>query len=129
MSKKEKKHNNEYQENLEGRNYSEEEYDKLTVYLASGAIVVSVSFIDKLIQIGSTSTIWMLKLSWILFTLTLLIILISHKTSLSTFDNRIMNKEKASKRFECATRILNWLAFGTLTIGLVFFGIFVLINI
>lgn len=109
----------------ETRRYSGEQYDKLIVYLASGALTLTVGFIEKIIDLSKINNLILLYLSWICFSTSLILILISHRTSLLSIDLEIKNKSKVSDRWDIATKILCWISMIALVGGILSFIIFV----
>lgn len=109
----------------ETRKYAGEQYDKLIVYLSSGALVLTVGFIENVVDLSKINDLFLLYSSWICFSTSLIIILISHRTSLLSIDLEIKGKKKTSDRWNAVTDILNWLSMIALVIGIVSFIIFV----
>ncbi|MCD6367341.1 MAG: hypothetical protein J7L46_07370 [Bacteroidales bacterium] len=117
----------EWQKKIEEiRDYAEEQFDKLIVYLNSGALVLSIGFIKDIVKITKATDLTILKTSWIFFTMSLLIILISHKTAIKSMNLELKEREKESDSCDKCTKILNWISFGFLIIGITFFIIFIL---
>ncbi len=109
----------------ETRKYAGEQYDKLIVYLSSGALVLTVGFIGNVVDLSKINDLFLLYSSWICFSTSLIIILISHRTSLLSIDLQIKGKEKISDLWSTMTDILNWLSMIALVIGIISFIIFV----
>ena len=109
----------------ETRKYAGKQYDKLIVYLSSGALVLTVGFIENVVDLSKINDLFLLYSSWICFSTSLIIILISHRTSLLSIDLEIKGKKKTSDRWNAVTDILNWLSMIALVIGIVSFIIFV----
>lgn len=107
------------------RDYAEEEYDKLIVYLNGGALVLTVGFVKDIVTITEHTDTLLLKLSWILFTLSLLIILISHRTAIIAMNYELKEKTLISDRWDHITEILNWCAMLMLITGIICFLLFV----
>lgn len=108
----------------ETRKYAGEQYDKLIVYLSSGALVLTVGFIENVVDLSRTNDLFLLYSSWICFSTSLIIILISHRTSLLSIDLEIKEK-KTSDFWNTMTDILNWLSMIALVIGIISFITFV----
>ncbi|MBL1280685.1 MAG: hypothetical protein COA33_010445 [Fluviicola sp.] len=107
------------------RDYAEEQYDKLLVYLNSGALVLTVGFVKDIVEITDETNTTLLKISWICFTASLLVILISHRTGIIATNFDIKGAEKISNVWNNFTKFLNWLAMMTLAFGIITFLIFV----
>jgi hypothetical protein len=60
---------------------SEDDYEKNLVYIAAGTLVLSMTFLDKIIKVDDASGVVFLILSWGLLALTLLGNLVSHQLS------------------------------------------------
>lgn len=109
----------------ETRKYAGEQYDKLIVYLSSGALVFTVGFIENVVDLSKINDLFLLYSSWICFSTALIIILISHRTSLLSIDLEIKGNKKTSDSWNAMTDILNWLSMIALVIGIISFIIFV----
>lgn len=110
--------------NLETRRYSGREFDRLIVILSGGGLTLSLSFIEKLTgEINQISKCFLL-LTWISFTISLLLILISHLTSMKSIDLEILGQNKKSDKLDWITNILNFFSLGFLILAIIFFIIF-----
>jgi len=109
----------------ETRRYAGEQYDKLIVYLSGGALTLTVGFIEKIVDLSKIKDLSLLYRSWICFSASLIIILISHRTSLLSIDLGIKGKEKPSDVWNIITDILNWISMIALVIGIISFILFV----
>jgi uncharacterized beta-barrel protein YwiB (DUF1934 family) len=107
------------------RDYAEEQFDKLIVYLNSGALVLTVGFVKDIVKITDKTDTTLLKASWILFTTSLVIILISHKTSVIAMNYELKDNEKISNYWDILTQILNWSSLVVLVGGIISFLLFV----
>jgi predicted tellurium resistance membrane protein TerC len=107
------------------RHYSEEQYDRLLVYLNSGALVLTIGFVQNIIKITEKTVIVLLIASWCLFVLSLLMILISHRSSIAAIDCEIKEKDERSENWNKCTRVLNIISAFFLIAGLILFIIFI----
>ncbi len=107
------------------RSYSEEQFDKLIVYLNSGALVLTVGFVSNIVHISESTDTGTLISSWVLFTLSLLVILISHRTAIIAMNYELKEKEKASRFCDKITQILNWSSLVLFICGVSVFLIFI----
>lgn len=107
------------------RDYSEKQFDKLIVYINSGALLLTVGFVKDIVTITDETDTSLLKISWIFFTASLLIILVSHKTAIVSMNYELNDLEKTSNRWNLITRILNWCSFAALFGGIINFLLFV----
>ncbi len=112
----------------ETRRYAGEQYDKLIVYLSSGALTLTVGFIEKIVDLSKVKDFTLLYLSWVLFSASLILILISHRTSLLSIDLEIKAKDKMSDVWNIVTDVLNWISMGALVVGIIIFIKFVSIT-
>jgi hypothetical protein len=60
---------------------SDDDYEKLIGYVAAGTIVLSMSFIEKIVPLKGANCLWILILAWIALAATLVLNLISHQKS------------------------------------------------
>ncbi|WP_338224614.1 hypothetical protein [Algoriphagus confluentis] len=110
--------------NLETRRYSGREFDRLIVILSGGGLTLSLSFIEKLTgEIDQISKCFLL-LTWISFTVSLLLILISHLTSMKSIDLEILGKVEKSDKLDRITNTLNLISLGFLILAIIFFILF-----
>ena len=114
---------------LKMRDYAEEQFDKLIVYLNSGALVLTIGFVKDIIKINEETDKTLLIWSWSAFVLSLLLILLSHKSAIASSNYEIKGKEKTSDCYDVVTTILNWLSFLILITGLILFIIFISNNL
>lgn len=114
---------------LEIRSYSEEQFDKLIVTFNGGALTISMGFVKNIVKISEASHIFLLKLSWFCFILSLLFILLSHKSSVWSMDLELVGKDTKSDSVDRVTKIINWCSMSLLIIGIATFTIFVSINL
>lgn len=110
--------------NLETRRYSGREFDRLIVILSGGGLTLSLGFIEKTKDSIDQISKFFLLFTWISFTLSLLLILISHLTSMKSIDLEILGQDKRSDKFDWATNTLNLVSLGFLILAILFFIIF-----
>jgi len=111
------------------REYSSEQFDKLLVYLSSGALVLTLGFVKDIVKISDETDKSLLIASWSLYALSLLLILFSHKSSIISMDFELNKKSKKSDLFDIITEVLNWSSTISLLAGIITFIIFVYKNI
>jgi hypothetical protein len=110
--------------NLETRKYSGREFDRLIVILSGGGLTLSLGFIEK-IEGGILATEkCTLLLTWISFTASLILILISHLTSMKSIDLEILGENLRSDKFDWITNTLNLVSLAFLFLAIVFFILF-----
>ncbi|WP_157208909.1 hypothetical protein [Mariniflexile maritimum] len=112
---------------------SASQFDKQLLFVASGALGISLAFIKDIIQLNIASNKALLLLSWISFGVVILINVISHYTSLKAINYKIENidhnSDKHSKKYNLVTKWFNVLMIVFLTSGLILLNLFICINI
>lgn len=112
---------------------SSSQFDKQILYIASGALGISLAFIKDIVKLDVATDKNLLLLSWISFGAVILISILSHYTSLKAINFRIENlyqkKDKTSKRFDFFTRLFNVLMIVFLATGIILLFCFIGINI
>lgn len=107
---------------------SDDDYEKNITYLCAGTLILSMTFIEKIVDLNNSTSVWIVIISWILLALTLLANLVSHQLSSyyheRTYqDSCIGNFKNVSKRNKII-RILNWGTTFGLVLGISFLIIF-----
>ena len=113
-------------------------FDKALLTLASGSFGFTLAFLNVLVPEPVNSSKYYLLISWILFALSIVSILLSFLTSQKSCREQIdisydiivkgLNDKKGNK-WGKYTDILNLLAISFLILAFVFWGIFIFINI
>ncbi|MEP7171475.1 MAG: hypothetical protein ABI855_19045 [Bacteroidota bacterium] len=110
--------------------------DKNMLYVASGALGLSLTYIKQIIDITNIKLFWLLCGSWILLTMAILFSLLMHKSSLKYIDFLIKNvyqnideKELEEKVKRNKAEFMNTVALLSLISGIALLLLFVLINI
>jgi hypothetical protein len=67
--------------NLKSMLLSEEWFDKSLTYISGGALLLSISFIDKIVPFKDARCIWTLIVSWLVLIASLVINLLAHRRS------------------------------------------------
>jgi uncharacterized integral membrane protein len=117
---------------------SEDDYEKNIIYIAAGTLVLSLTFLEKVVNLKESNAVWFLILSWILLSLTLLGNLVSHQLS-SMYHERCRllyaacgnNTEEADgkvKKYNSNILKLNWGTTISLFLGILLLVIFCSIN-
>lgn len=116
---------------IEGKYISAQQFDNAILYLSSGSLVLSLTFISEIVKSPDILTIWLLKTSWICFVLCVLFILISFVTSQFAFDKHIIileeilyEKPQSKNHASTYTKILNYTSCIIFVIGLVLLTVF-----
>lgn len=112
---------------------SSSQFDKQVLFIASGALGISLAFIKDIVKLDVATNKPLLLLSWISFGAVILICILSHYTSLKAINFKIENIHQktdiTSKRFDFFTKLFNILMILLLAAGLVLLNVFIGINI
>ncbi len=71
---------------------TEKDFNKLIVYISTGALVFSIGFTEKVLPLTQACHKEFLKLSWIFFGVTLCLILTSYFLGIKAFDRYLESK-------------------------------------
>lgn len=115
-----------------GFQYSVEQFDKAIIYISSGALALSITFIEKIVPLKLAIGKGFLVSSWFFEIFTIMLFTLNHFLSFRAFNKRIEDlyneKEPSNKKDETVKRI-NVLMMFTLLMGLSFCIIFISKNI
>ena len=122
---------NKYLDQLyKGYFYSSEQFDKAILFVSSGSLVLSISFIEKIVPLAISSCKMLLLLSWIFEAITIILFTINHYLSILSFDHEIKKYFKQSHNKKAITvQNINVASIITLLSGLFCLIIFIFINI
>lgn len=112
----------------ETRDYAQEGYDKLIVYLSSGGLILTVGFVKELVDLTTAQYKWSLIASWVGFIISLILILLSHQSAIHAMSLELDKKPDKSDEQDKTTNKLNWGAFGFLVLAIVIFISFIITN-
>jgi hypothetical protein len=107
--------------NLETRRYAGREFDRLIVLLSGGGLTLSLGYIENVIKSIDYILKCLLLFSWVSFTVSLLLILISQLTSMKSIDLEILCENKKSDMYDWLTNALNLFSLGFLILAIIFF--------
>jgi len=107
------------------KDYSEEQFDKLIVYLNSGALILTMGFVKDIATITKDTDTKLLIYTWSSFVVSLVLILLSHRSSIISMNFEIKKKEKTSDFFDIVTYTLNWASFAIFILGISLFISFI----
>lgn len=125
-----KENDNEYLEQLyKGFAYSSEQFDKAILFVSSGALGISITFLDKIINLSTSSCNNILVLSWIFEAITIILFTINHYVSLQTFNSAIKAAYNENVIHSKLVKYINLISIITLSLGLLLLIIFIFINI
>ena len=122
---------------LEQKSKSDDDFEKYITFIASGALGLTLTFMENISPLKSAIHKWLIAVGWVLLAITLLLNLFSHflssrytAKSIDEIDDEINydelreNLNKRNKIIEC----LNISSILALFIGIIFILIFVIIN-
>ena len=111
-------------------------FDKAILAFASGAFGVSIAFLKDIVPRPYPNTLWLLGLSWMLFSLCLLTILFSFlasqiacKKSIESAYEKIMENKTVPNKWADITLVSNYASLILLGLAFVFSGVFVYWNL
>jgi hypothetical protein len=115
---------------------SEDDFEKNITYISAGGLALSLTLIDKIVNLGNSIYKPILIISWTLFTISLLTNLISHYISSYYHDKSINEIDKKNPdilenidRRNQILRIINITNVVLLILGIAFLVVFTSINI
>lgn len=104
------------------------QFNKQLVYLNSGGLVLSIGFVKDIVDLTSSKCNILLIITWLFFTLSLLLNLISYKSTMKSMDYELNNiLDKSDKQDVITNRLDNGSVF-TLIIAILIFVIFISLN-
>ena len=130
-------HNDKLQEKYyelltKGLQYSTEQFDKAVLYVASGALALSITFIDKLVPLASASAKTYLVSSWILEVITIVLFTINHYIAIKAYNtdlNNYIQDTDVSNKYTAFVKGINFWTIISLGLGLISLIIFIQKNI
>lgn len=118
-------------------NKGEDDFEKNIVYISAGTLVLSLTFIEKIVGISGAVNLWTLILSWCLLAFSLITNLISHLISIkfnSNVESMVYNNippdtvnHKINKYNKTMT-FINWFSVGALIGGIIFLILYCSLN-
>ncbi len=122
---------------LEHKSKSDDDFEKYITFISSGALGLTITFIDKITPLEEAIYFWLIAVGWILLAITLLVNLFSHyqssrftEKSIDEIDDNIDYFE-LRKNLERRNRIIdfyNKASIYSLFIGVIFILLYVIIN-
>ena len=97
--------------------------------LSGGALGISIAFIHNVAPHPKHT--WVIGVSWTLFAMSLLLILVSFLTSEQAIVRMVTQHDEGNKNIPRGelTDYLNWASAGTFVLGVIFLVIFALTNV
>ena len=112
---------------------SSSQFDKNILYISSGALGLSISFITDIVKLPVASYKWILGSSWIILTIVILFSLLSHYFSMKAINFRMQylqsNEDNKSENLNNKVTLLNLLMLIGLPIGIIGLVTFIILNI
>lgn len=110
--------------------------DKNILYISSSALGLSLTFLKNIIDTSSIKCFFILSVSWVLLTLSILLSLLLHKNSIKLINYLIVNvyqqkegEDLNAKKMRKNAELLNAVAIWFLITGILLLVVFVLINL
>lgn len=112
---------------------SSKQFDKNVLYIASGALVLSLNFIQEIIDFSSVSCKPLLIISWSIFVFVIVISLISHYLSMKAINQKMStiddDADSKSNLLNSIVANLNLVMIILLPLALLFLIIFTYTNL
>lgn len=107
-------------------------FEKNFLYITSGALGVSFTFLSDIVNLESAKYFWLLIFAWSLFTIVIFISLIAHYLSMKSLNHEMkhfLEKSKPKNKFDKLVKKLNIFMIFGLPFGLFFLILFITINL
>jgi hypothetical protein len=125
---------------IDGQQRNRQTLDKLLTAGASGALVLSVAFIEKIAPKPQAGTSWMLLAGWISLLISLAVSLLSYETASRGFDRAIQQLDERQtegalgtdhlvNRWDDATEWLNRVTIASFFVGILLLVLFAYCNV
>ncbi|HYG40087.1 MAG TPA: hypothetical protein VD908_15775 [Cytophagales bacterium] len=120
----------------ESKEKSEDDFEKYITYISAGGLALTLTFMEKVVQLKEAIYVGLLVLGWVFLGITLLVNLISHflsaryaDASISDLDSEVEDIDKRIDKRNWKMDVINLSTIITLFIGITFIIIFVSINV
>lgn len=121
---------------VESKGKSSEMFDKSILTLAAGALGLSITFINQIVETIKPGTLFWLGIAWVGLCLSILSTLISFRTSVESFEKQIKilddsypNIPTISNKYITITKALNWVSTASFIVGTGCLAVFSYINL
>lgn len=84
------------------------QFDKNVLFISSGSLAISITFISEIVHLKNASEKWMLTTSWIILASTIFASLLSHYLSMKAINKRISLSRHFSDKIAMRNKILNF---------------------
>jgi len=111
------------------RKEASSQFNTQLVYLSGGGLVLTIGFAKEIVNIKMASNTWLLIVCWLLFTSSLLLNLLSHKSTVKSMDFELDLKGEESNHQDNITCRYDQGSLFSLFIGIILFIIFISINL
>jgi hypothetical protein len=110
--------------------YSTEQFDKAILYVSSGTLAVTFTFLEKFINLGAAGFKYLLLTCWFFEAVTILLFTINHYLSKKAFNNELQQfYYRRKKENDGYVKKINVAMIVTLILGLLSFILFLFFNI
>jgi hypothetical protein len=120
---------------IDAEQQSSKTFDKAILTFGSGAFGVSIAFLKDIAPKPFQNTLWLLGMSWLLFSAALIIILVGFvasqnacKAQIDITYESLINENEQTNRWTSVTSILAWTSVFALALAFLFAGCFVYWN-
>lgn len=107
-------------------------FEKKLLYITSGALGISITFLSDIVDLNKACFFYLLILAWSIFTIVILISLISHYCSMKSLNHEMkyfLKGKKPKNKYEIWVKRMNISMIIGLPLGLVFLILFLSINL
>jgi|GEM_PF-3315682 len=112
--------------------YNIELFDKQSVYIAGGALAISLTFIKDIVPLDISISLWLYYVSISFFALSILLSFLSFLISseIIIHNKRVLERSKKGKyKVDKTTTIFNFIVAGLISIGIILVVIFTISNL
>lgn len=113
----------------EYRKEASAQFNKQLVYLSSGGLILTLGFVKDLVDLSSAQGKWMLISTWVCFAGSLILNLISHKSTMKAMDLELDGKCDESDKQDLSTDRLDLFSIVFLLAAISLFVIFISLNL
>ena len=111
------------------RNEASSQFNKQLVYLCGGGLILTIGFAKDIVNFSTATFKWLLICTWLFFTLSLLLNLVSHKSTMKAMDLELNHNCDESDKQDIITNRLDMGALISLIFAILVFVFFVSLNI
>lgn len=106
------------------------QYDKQLSFVASGALIVSIALIEKIVKLETARGKWVFSVGLISLAITLLLSVAGQYAAVKSYGTRLKSRVRAMhKIYDRIVDLFNLLTFLVMVVGILFITMFVVINI